>query len=94
MVSIMFSLFGGIVFGFMSSAGAAVALWVVDSHLKRSRVVQGIIAGIGAVLPGVGLLAILGQTASIDFSGTLALLIYVFASAFALMVMRSTDHRA
>lgn len=93
-VSIMLSAFGGIIFGFGSAVGAALALWAFDSRLRRPRFVHAAIAALGALVPAFALLTILGQTATIDSGWFFWLFAYIFASAFSLMVFRSKAHRA
>lgn len=94
MASLMFTVFGGIVFGLASGIGAALALLVVDSRLRRSRFVQGAVAGVGALVPAIGVLLYIAQTASVDVLGIIPLFAFIFISAFALMVLRSKKHRA
>ena len=94
MVSVMFCVFGGIVFGFVSSVGAALALLIVDWRLRRSRFVQGAIAGAGALVPAIGLFVYIGQYATGGFQAAPLLLAVVFTCAFALMVFRAKKHRA
>lgn len=94
MVSVMFCVFGGILFGFVSSVGAALALLIVDWRLRRSRFVQGAIAGAGALVPAIGLFVYIGQYATGGFQAAPLLLAVVFTCAFALVVFRAKKHRA
>lgn len=86
--------FGGILFGFVSSAGATLALLIVDWRLRRSRFVQGAIAGAGALVPAIGLFVYIGQYATGGFQAAPLLLAVVFTCAFALTVFRAKKHRA
>ena len=93
MVSVMFCVFGGIVFGFVSSVGAALALLIVDWRLRRPRFVQGAIAGSGAVVPAIGLFVYIGQYGTGGFQTALLCLSVIFVCPFALMVLRAKKHR-
>jgi len=93
-VSLMFTVFGGIVIGVASSVGAALALWVVDSRLRRPWFVQGTIAGVGALVPAIGVYLYVTQTATGNAPATIPLFAFIFAIAFALMVLRSKKHHA
>ncbi|WP_134426019.1 hypothetical protein [Cryobacterium sp. TmT3-12] len=93
MVSVMFCVFGGILFGFVSSVGAALALLIVDWRLRRSRFVQGAVAAAGAVVPAIGLFVYIGQNGTGGFQAALLWLAVIFTSAFALMVFRAKKHR-
>ncbi|TFB59978.1 hypothetical protein E3O47_14210 [Cryobacterium sp. TMT2-17-1] len=92
MVELMLSTFGGLVFSLAAVVGASLALWIIDHRLQRPRVVQGVIAGIGAVLPGLGLFAFLGQTATVGFGGAASILAFVAVASFTLMYIRSNAH--
>lgn len=92
MVELMLSTFGGLVFSVAAVVGASLVLWIIDHRLQRSRVVQGVIAGIGALLPGLGLFAYLGQTAAIGIGGVAGILAFVAVASFTLMYIRSSAH--
>ena len=90
MVELMLSTFGGLVFSLAAVVGASITLWIVDHRLQRPRVVQGAIARIGAVLPGLGLFAYLGQTVTVGFDGAAGILAFVAVASFTLMYIRSS----
>ncbi|TFC94476.1 MULTISPECIES: hypothetical protein [Cryobacterium] len=92
MVELMLSTFGGLVFSSAAVVGASLALWIIDHRLQRPRVVQGIIVGIGAALPGLGLFAYLGQTATVGFGGAAGVLAFVAVASFTLMYIRASAH--
>jgi hypothetical protein len=85
MGELVLSTVGGLAFGVTATVGASLALWITDRRLLRSRVTQGAIAGIGASLPGLAVLAILGQTATLNVGGAAGILAFVAVSAFTLM---------
>lgn len=80
---------GGLLFSLAAVVGAAVALAATDLRSQNSRFVQGGIAGIGAVLAGLGVIAFLGQTATFGLPGAASLLAFVAVSAFGLMCARA-----
>ena len=92
MVELMLSTFGGLVFSLAAVVGASLVLWIIDHRLQRPRVVQGVIAGIRAVLPGLGLFAYLGQTATVGSGGAAGILVFVAVASFTLMYIRSSAH--
>lgn len=94
LMSVMFSATGGTFFGFVAAIGAAVALLVADFRLKRSRLVQALIAGIGATLPCIGLLVYMEQLGTtVDYAGSIWIFLLVFASAYGLMAIRAGKHK-
>ena len=75
MIELMISTFGGLLFSLAALFGASLALAIFDHRLQTSRVAQGTIAGIGAVLSGIGLFDYLGQSAAIGFGGIVGVLV-------------------
>ena len=84
--------FIGLLFSLAATAGAAVALGIADHRLRYSRFVQGGIAGLGAVVSGLGIFALLGQTATLYPVGVAGVLAFVAVSAFGLMCARANAH--
>lgn len=89
---LLFSTVGGLLFSLVAIAGASLALAIADHRLRSSRFLQGGIAGIGAVLAGLGLFAFLGQTLTLSTGGVAGILALVAASSFGLMCIRSRAH--
>ncbi len=94
MVELLFSTFTGLLFSLAALVGASLALGIFDHRLQTSRVAQGIIAGIGTVLPGLGLFAYFGQSAAIGFGGIVGVLTFIAGASFTLMYVRSRAHVA
>ena len=92
MVELMFSTFGALLFSVAAVFGASLTLGILDHRLQHSRVVQGIIAGVGAVLPGIGLFAYFGQTTAVGFGGIIGILTFVAGASYTLMYIRSRAH--
>ena len=94
--SIVFELiittFIGLLFSLAATVGAAVALGLTDHRLRYSRFLQGGIAGLGAVGAGLGVFALLGQTATLHPAGVAGILAFVAVSAFGLMCARANAH--
>ena len=84
-----FGTFGALLFSLAAVAGAWVALAIFDHRLRRSRVVQAGLAGLGAVGSALALLAYFGPAVTLG-GGFLA---FIGISAFALMWLRTTAHR-
>ena len=93
MVELMVSTFGGFLLSVTVGIGASLAVGILDYRLQHSRIVQGIIASLGAVLAGIGLFAYLGQAVGIGFGGRIGILTFIAGASFMLTYIRSRAHR-
>jgi hypothetical protein len=84
---------GGLLLSSVAVVGGAVALAVTDHRLVSSRFVQGVIAGVGAALGGLGLFIYLGPTIVFDGGEIAGILAFVAAASFGLMCVRASAHR-
>ena len=91
-VELMFSTFGAFLFSVAAVFGASLALGILDHRLQRPRAAQGIIAGVGAVLTGIGFFIYFGPTVTVGFSGIISILIFVAGASYTLTYIRSRAH--
>lgn len=85
---------GGLLLSSVAVVGGAVALAIVDHRLESSRFVQGVIAGVGAALAGLGLFVYFGPTIVLDGGEVAGTLAFVAAASFGLICIRASAHKS